>query len=132
MTKEKLKQFRALKREIEMLSQKVYTPSNRSASDTVRGSLPSFPFTLHTVAISGYEVMDINISRRRNNRLQRLIRQRGEIEKFIDSIEDSVIRQVIELKYIDGLSWKDIAARQGGGNTEDGIRKACERFLRKT
>ncbi len=62
---------------------------------------------------------------------QRLIRERVRLEEFIQGIEDSATRQIFSLRFGEGLSWLQVALRVGGGNTEDGVKKACYRYLRK-
>ena len=49
---------------------------------------------------------------------------------YINSIEDSYIRQIMTLRYVNGLSWQQIAHHMGGGNTSDGVRMACNRYLK--
>ena len=46
-------------------------------------------------------------------------------------LEDSQMRQILLLKYLRGLSWRQVAMGIGGNNTEDGVRKRAERFLRE-
>lgn len=50
---------------------------------------------------------------------------------YINNIGDSLTRQVIELRFMNGLSWQQVAASIGGDNTEDCVRKICERYLEK-
>ena len=51
-----------------------------------------------------------------------------EVEEFIGRIEESHIRRIVRFRVVDGLTWKQVAHRMGGGNTEDGVRKAFDRF----
>lgn len=53
----------------------------------------------------------------------------NEIEEFICSIEDSHIRRIISMRYIENLTWAQVADKMGGGNTEDSVRKAFTRFF---
>ena len=53
------------------------------------------------------------------------------VEEFIASIEDSHIRRIINLRFIENLSWNKVADRIGGGNTEDSVRMALNRFMEK-
>ena len=39
------------------------------------------------------------------------------------------MRQVISLRYINGLTWEGVAANIGGNNTADSMRMLCSRFL---
>lgn len=54
------------------------------------------------------------------------------LSQYIQSIEDSRMRQIMIYRYADGLEWGQIAKRIGGGNTADGIRMAHKRFLQKS
>lgn len=54
-----------------------------------------------------------------------------EVEKFMADIGDSRIRRIIDLRYIRNLSWNDVAAKIGGGNTEDTVKKQFYRFMEK-
>ena len=51
------------------------------------------------------------------------------LNRYINSLEDSLIRQILSLRYINRLSWLQIAFSVGGNNTADGVRKAHDRFL---
>lgn len=57
--------------------------------------------------------------------------QTKEIDCFIKSIRDSYMRRIINLRFINRQSWKCVAQKIGGGNSEDTVRKAFERFLQK-
>lgn len=52
-----------------------------------------------------------------------------ECQSFIESIDDSLVRQIITLRFAEGKQWKRIAF-EVGGNTEDSVRKTCERYLK--
>ena len=54
----------------------------------------------------------------------------NKINDFINSIDDSNIRLIISLRFVNGLSWQQVAMHIGGGNTADGVRKACERYIK--
>lgn len=66
-------------------------------------------------------IIDANI-RRCWHELRRLSR-------YISTVEDSLMRQILTLRYVEGLTWNQVAQRIGGGNTEDSVRKAHNRFL---
>ena len=60
-----------------------------------------------------------------------LIETLNEVEEFITTIKDSHMRRIISLRVVDGLSWNKVADRIGGGNTDDSVRKDCDRFNEK-
>lgn len=59
-----------------------------------------------------------------------LLETLNRVEEFIASVKDSHVRRIINLRVVEGLSWNDVA-RIMGGNTEDSVRKAFERFMDK-
>ena len=54
------------------------------------------------------------------------------LERFIHTIDDFQMRLIMSLRFIDMLTWGQIAQYIGGGNTEDGVRMACSRYLART
>lgn len=62
---------------------------------------------------------------------EKLDKQISEIEEYLNSIDDSQMRRMIKYKYIEELSWQQVAERMGGGNTADGCRMAVDRYLKK-
>lgn len=55
----------------------------------------------------------------------------NQIELFISSVDDSLMRRIINLRFIEKLSWNKVADRIGGANTEDSVRKSFERFMKQ-
>lgn len=48
---------------------------------------------------------------------------------FIRSIEDDQTRLIFRLRFIRGLTWKEVAAVIGGRNSEDSVKMVCYRYL---
>ncbi len=59
-----------------------------------------------------------------------IIETLNEVEMFISTVKDSHMRRIITLRVVDGLTWNQVADKIGG-NTEDSVRKAFERFMAK-
>ncbi len=55
--------------------------------------------------------------------------ERSRLERYIASIQDSLLRQIFTYRFVNGLPWEQVAACIGGGNTGDGCRKAVKRYL---
>lgn len=64
--------------------------------------------------------------------LSKCIREQRRLERYIGSVEDSEMRQILSLRYINGLPWAQVAASISPYATEDSVKQACHRFLKKT
>ena len=60
-----------------------------------------------------------------------LLEKTNEVEQFIASVDDSRIRRIINLRFLENKSWNEVADCIGGGNTEDSVRKSFTRFFEK-
>ena len=59
------------------------------------------------------------------------IHERNRLERYIADIPDSITRQIFEYRFANCLSWNQVANHIGGGNTPDGVRMACKRYIEK-
>jgi len=134
MNKEKLSQLHHLKNEIELLQKQLDNMDYSIVSDSVKGSSISFPYVQHTIIITGadvegYECKAGRLKRQLQRRLDEYMDTVTEINEYIASVEDSEMRQILSLRYINNLTWQQIAAHigtMGDGSTE---RKKHDRFL---
>ena len=62
--------------------------------------------------------------------LQLCLLEYRRLQRFIALIDDSLIRQILTVRYVDGKNWNQVALQVGGGNTADSVRKAADRFLK--
>ena len=110
MTTEQLNQYRAICAEITDIRQQL---ENSYAGDTVQSG-SKHPYSVHSVRIEGYKPDRHTTALL--SRLSVLERTRSEIEAFVDNINDSEIRQIVQLRYIRGKkkrSWQYIAMKLG-------------------
>lgn len=139
MTTDKLEQYRALVAEVEVLEMHQRKAASRKpdiVTDTVRGSSPYFPYTSHTISITGEDTRHnatlLRIEQARNVRIKKAHKLLAEIEEFIATLEDVKLRRIIEVHYIDGKTWRQTATIvYGSPQYEDAARKRVKRFLQK-
>ncbi len=62
---------------------------------------------------------------------EKLLELTNQAEEYINSIEDSRMRRIVQYRILDGLSWYEVADRMGGKATSDSCRMYYERFLQK-
>ena len=143
MTKKELSQLYYLNREIEMLKRQLdalESKQDEHTCSTVRASQLSYPYTLHSITVSGATDPEASYRRRAEIRetkaLISLKIEQCDIEysrlmRYINGVEDSLIRQILTYRYVSGFNWTQVAMHIGGGNTADSVKKACYRFLDK-
>ena len=132
MTKEILKQYTDLQQECVEVREKINTLEKQiarieqdgSVRDKVSGGIGGYPEYNRKKALlysrkSTLCALEMEIMETIN-----------QIESFIATVEDSHMRRIIHLRFVDGLSWGDVAKRIGG-NTEDSVKKMFYRFLEK-
>lgn len=134
MDKEQLKQIRYVKSEIELIENQINNIEPTIVADKVTGSSEYFPyiqrnFTLEGIDIEEYERRIRRLQRKLIKKKEKLLQLQEEVTDFINNIEDSLIRQAITLKYVNGMSWQGIAKEMGSNTTSDSIRMAVNRYL---
>lgn len=63
------------------------------------------------------------------NKYTELLELQNKTEEYIESIGDSRMRRIVRMRFIDKMTWNQVASRIGGNNTEDSIKKAFYRFI---
>ena len=59
------------------------------------------------------------------------IAEYNRLNRYIATVDDSLMREILTLRFVEGLSWEDVAYNIGGKNTPDSVRMLWNRFLRK-
>lgn len=134
MTRQKLKQIRHLKREIELLEEQILNLEAGIVTDKVRGSLSHHPWIETSFKITGFDQVELSqkmerLKKKMQRRVDDLMELREEILEFVEGIDDSLLRQVIILRHVNGLSWEQVAAEIGSGTTWNSLRMMHDRFL---
>ena len=61
--------------------------------------------------------------------IKKCFKELNRLNCYINTVDDSKMRMILSLRYINGLSWLQIAFSIGDGNTSDSVRIAHKRFL---
>lgn len=108
MTLEKLSQLYYLSNEIELHKQRLQ-------------ELKRMPPAAQNISGDLYNTI--------NGLLQRCINEREEIETFIASVDNDLLRRILIYRFAVALPWEEVAAKVGGGNNAGNVRMICYRFL---
>lgn len=72
----------------------------------------------------------VDLEKSIDKKIQQMYCEKIRIERYISTVEDSRIRLILKLRFVEGVSWAKTAVKVGGGNTADSVRKACFRYLK--
>lgn len=130
MTKKELSQLSNLKKEIKLLEYRLKELEDMSTNITAQ--ITGMPHTSQVSDKVGNYATEITALKdiiKKNK--DRVWKERIRLENYISSIDDSLIRQIISYRYVNGLSWAAVACCIGGNNTADSVRKLHDRYLEK-
>lgn len=135
MDKEQLKQIKYIKTEIAAIERQIDNLEPLVAIDKVNGSDSHFPYTARSFTIEGvdsegYSKKALRLRNRLQKKKNELTDILTETNNFIESIPDSLIRQIIISRYVEGKSWTKVAMDVGNDNTADSVRMMVNRFLK--
>ena len=110
---------RDIKRNVDRLGREASELLNCRVSDTVKGTKADG--TYGRITISGIPMPELNAKRakiqeclkRYEDISQELEDMTYDIDMFIFGIDDSLIRTILRLKYLDGLPWRDVSRHYG-------------------
>ncbi len=128
---EKEVKVQELQREIEKINKSNYLESDlvscgkrgKKSLGTVR--ITGFPYPYYEQKKGLLEKRICNLADEQQKLLELIIM----IEEKMEEVSDSRIRRILELRYIEGLSWVQIANKVGG--SPDSCRITSDRFLKK-
>lgn len=112
ITRQQIEQYTSLKREISMLEDQIYTAecSGEFVTDSVKGSTHEIPYAMRNVVIKGYATRHVPKLHKRKARLEA---ECAAIEKYIEDVEDSIMRQLLVRRYIEGRTTTEAAQLVG-------------------
>lgn len=128
MTRKELSQLYYLNREIALDKQRLAELKARATSTS--SGLSGMP---QSGQVSDKTSLAVEIAYQRDiikRKLERTVLEYERISAYINTIDDSLTRQIFTLRFICGYSWVKVAARLGGGNTPDMARQRCYRYLK--
>lgn len=95
-------------------------------TDVVSGSSAEWPYTQHTVTVCGRNAAEEQKVMAEIHQMERECRT---VEEAMRKAPNSSVRLMLELKYVDGLSWEEVAQAMGEAVSDDAMRKRAEAFF---
>lgn len=128
MTKKELSQLYYLRREIAQEQRRL--KELEKATETGSGKITGLP-PIQGMAAPAELVAQIADSRAViSAKLELAGVEYNRLCRYITGVDDSLMRQILTQRFIEGKSWRQVARAIGGGNTEDSVKKAFYRYLK--
>ena len=129
MTKKELSQLYYLKKEIKEQQKRIEELETAASSCTSKiTGMPNGALVSDRVGIYAAQIADLKALLDLN--LKRCFYELNRLERYIQSIEDTEMKLIFSLRYINGMKWKDIAIAINYQD-ESVPRKRHNRFLKK-
>ena len=130
MTLKELSQLYYLNREIEMDKKRLQELEVLavSISPNLTG-MPRSPGVSDKVGRYAAEIADLKGIIEAKH--QQCLYERSRLERYIAGIDDSLLRQVLTYRFVNGLPWEQVAACVGGSNTAGSVKMMCYRYLKQ-
>lgn len=130
MTKKELSQLYYINREIEQIQARLTELECLATSATQKiTGMPSGSGVSDMVGRYAAEIADLKALLDLN--LKKCFYELNRLNRYIQSVEDAQMRMILSLRYINGLSWEQVAASISSCISGESIRKAHDRFLVK-
>ncbi len=136
--KECLVQYCDIQKEIKELEEKIEKLEPKThdiVSESVESTTKHFPIVQNHLKIKGLNQRAIKqleyYKTILEERYDRLLKEQIRVEEFIDNISNSRLRRIFEYRYIEQLTWRQVAQRIGNAS-EESIKKEHNRFLEKS
>ena len=132
MTLKELSQLYYLNREIERDQERLEKLRARASAPGAPGcdGMPKSPSFENRLERYIAEMVDLEAIIQA--KITQCLHERARLERYIAEIPDSLTRQIFQLRFVDGLSWVQIAFSIGGGNTEGSVKMICYRYINKS
>lgn len=129
MTKHELSKLIYLNKEIEYLKMRIEELECAAESQQMR--ITGMPKAVgFTDRVAGCTVEIVELKELLDQNLRKCFKELNSLKRYIEGIKDSEIRMIMTLRYVNGLSWRQIAVRISAYATEDSVRMRHNRYLK--
>lgn len=130
MTKAELSKLHYLNKDIERERRQLAELRARGTSVTAQVSgLPHVGGAYDKIGEHAIEMADLEALI--DIHIRQSVAEYKRLNQYIQEVIDPQMRTILSLRYINGMSWRQIAFSIGGGNTEDSTKKMAYRYIEK-
>lgn len=129
------KEIQDLEKEIAAIKRRIDVLKKNEVCDTVTGSRADL--TVGPIKIRGHPDREFGVRmgdlQKKKDLMEKkkteLAKIENDAEEYIQSIPQSGMRRLMRYRYMDGLSWQQVAARMGSKHSSESCRKRVKRFM---
>lgn len=130
MTLKELSQLYYLNREISDLKLKIAEIEAKATGTSVK--ITGMPHAPASHDIIGRLVADLDYYKSvLSSRLEQYRSEFERLNNYISGCDDSLTRQILTYRFINGLPWTQVAASIGGSTSEYAVKKAAYRYIKQ-
>lgn len=130
-----LKKIRSIDKQIDLVKRQLNEIQTQVVQDRVDASSHCHPYTQYSLIIKGVEYNDsqriLRYKRRLEHLLAELMDAKADVVDFIGGIDDPELHDILESRFIKGLTYSEIAAKLHYSD-ESVPRKRVNRFFAKS
>ena len=129
MTKKELSQLYYLKKEIKEQQNRI--KELEAVATSCAGNINGLPSgTGVSDKIGNYAAQIADLKSLLDLNLKKCFYELNRLNRYIQSVEDSQMRMILTLRYVNGLTWRQIAKSMGVAGDGSTERKKLNRFLK--
>lgn len=130
MTKNELSRLIYLNKETEYLKMRI--TELECAAESRQTRITGMPRAIgFSDRIASYTAEIAELKGLLDQNLSKCFSELNRLKGYIENIEDSEIRMIMTLRYVNGLSWRQIAAKISHYASEDSVRMRHNRYLKE-
>lgn len=123
-------ELKKLKYNLKRVEDNIRKEKSKELSDSVSGSNQNFPYEERHFVVTGVSDLRLTKLRKQKRNAERRIEKLNKKLQYSLCHEDTLIAEIIEKRYIQGLEWGKIAFDLGYAD-ESGVRKVFNRYFEK-
>lgn len=129
MTIKELSQLYYLNREIEKDKRRLAELESAATSETSKiTGMPHGSGAGDKIGQYAADIADLRSLIELN--LQKCWYELNRLNRYISTVDDSLTRQILTLRFVNGLPWRQVAFSIGGKNSADSVKQVCSRYIR--
>lgn len=130
MTLEVLTQYYDLQKKI--WDYETTIESLRAAAESTTSQLSDMPKSPNlNERLSRYVALIVDMEAEIEKMKPEAVKQRAVVDAYVKRVDDCFVKVILSLRFLEIMTWGEVAEAVGGKNTDDTVRMVCQRYIDK-